>query len=230
MKISKICSAFLQLFYPKLCAACGRPIGDGETHICRHCISQLSHTWLHEEKDNLMEQRFYGRADIAFATAYLFFEKGNITQALLHRIKYDGFSNMGVDMGKAFGQELKNGRWEDIDFLVPVPLHPKKLQKRGYNQSECIAKGIGETLGKKVITDVLIRTQNNTSQTKKNAEERRMAVADIFATQNLHKVEGKHIAIVDDVVTTGSTIEACIKAFDRANIKISVLALACVEN
>lgn len=222
-------SDFTQLFYPRLCVCCDNVLARGEDLICLDCRTRLSYTHRHEEEGNSFEQRFYGRVKVEMATTFLYFEKGNMTQKLLHGIKYRGFSQLGEALGYQFGTELRGGRWEDIDLLVPVPLHPDKLKVRGYNQAECIARGIGQSLGKPVVTDVLYRKTANTTQTKKTVEERRENVKDIFATRNLDKVESRHIAIIDDVLTTGATLEACAKAFSGVNVKISMMALASAE-
>lgn len=220
---------FTELFYPRLCINCGEHLGDGEDMICFDCQSKLAHTHLHETPGNTFEQRFYGKVKVEMATTFLYFEKGNMTQQILHGIKYRGFYHLAEIMGNQFGTEMKGGRWEDIDLLIPVPLHPKKMKVRGYNQAEWIADGIAQILGKPVVTDVLYRKVANTTQTKKTAEERRENVKNIFAAHNLEKVEGKHIAIVDDVLTTGATLEACANAFKGCNVRISMLALASAE-
>lgn len=222
-------SDFTQLFYPRLCVCCENVLAKGEEQICLDCRNKLAYTHLHEVKGNSFEQRFYGRVKVEMATTFLYFEKGNLTQKILHGIKYRGFKSLGESMGFQFGSELKGGRWKDIDLLVPVPLHPDKLKIRGYNQAECIADGIGKVLGKPIVTDVLYRKTANATQTKKTAEERRENVKDIFAAHNMGKVEGKHIAIVDDVLTTGATLEACAKAFADCNVRISMIALASAE-
>ncbi|MCQ2206898.1 MAG: ComF family protein [Paludibacteraceae bacterium] len=227
--LTDLLSDFSQLFYPRLCVCCDNVLAKGEEHICFDCRCKLAHTHLHETKGNSFEQRFYGRVKVEMATTFLYFEKGNLTQKILHGIKYRGFNNLGEAMGIEFGAVLKGGRWEQIDYLIPVPLHPDKLKVRGYNQAECIANGIGKALEKPVVTDVLYRKAANTTQTKKTAEERRENVKNIFAAHNLNKVEGKHIAIVDDVLTTGATLEACAKAFGDCNVRISMIALASAE-
>lgn len=227
--LAETLSDFSQLFYPRLCVCCENTLAKGEEHICFDCHSKLAHTHLHETKGNSFEQRFYGRVKVKMATTFLYFEKGNLTQKILHGIKYRGFSRLGEEMGTQFGLALKGGRWEDIDLLIPVPLHPDKLKVRGYNQAECIANGIGQALGKPIVTDVLYRKTANTTQTKKTAEERRENVKNIFATHNLEKVAGKHIAIVDDVLTTGATLEACANAFGECGVRISMMALASAE-
>ena len=222
-------SDFTQLFYPRLCVCCDNVLARGEDSICLDCRTRLAYTHRHEEKGNSFEQRFYGRVKVEMATTFLYFEKGNLTQKLLHGIKYRGFSQLGEALGYQFGSELKGGRWEVIDLLIPVPLHHDILKVRGYNQAECIARGIGQSLGKPVVTDVLYRKTANTTQTKKTAEERRENVKDIFSAHNLDKVENRHIAIVDDVLTTGATLEACAKSFSGGNVKISMMALASAE-
>lgn len=229
MNVKAYLSDFVQLFYPKLCVCCEEKLSEGEEMICLDCQSKLAHTRQHETRGNTFEQRFYGRVRVEMASTYLYFEKGNISQKILHGIKYRGYTDLGVMMGRQFGYELKGGRWEDIDLLIPVPLHPTKFKARGYNQAELIANGIALELGKPVVTDVLYRKVANATQTKMTADERRENVKDLFAAHNLQKVEGKHIAIVDDVLTTGATLEACAHAFKGCDVTISMLALASAE-
>lgn len=227
---------FVNLFFPRTCVNCGTPLVNGEHSLCLDCLCNLPLNGEHEKSGNDIERRLWvkdyvGAFNISYATAYLKFEKGNSTAKILHSIKYKGNEKLAIEMGRLLGAELKGGRWEDIDMLIPVPLHPKKLTIRGYNQSERICCGISQSLGRPTVTDVLIRTVANETQTHKSAQERWENVQGIFATVNHQKVEGKHIAIVDDVLTTGATIEACIQAFKGIkNLKISVIALANTQN
>ena len=226
-----IFSGFFSLLYPKLCVNCSNVLQEGEGDLCTACMIKLPRTRLHEVAGNEIESRFYGKVDIACASAFLYFEKGNMTQHILHAIKYHGNTRLAEQMGGYFGGELQGGRFTAADMLIPVPLHPKKLKLRGYNQSECICNGIGRVLGIPVITTVLYRTVANATQTKKSRMERWQNVQGIFKAHNTDIVEGKHIIIVDDVLTTGATLEACIHAFDNIkDLKISLLALAAAVN
>ena len=225
-------SALRDLIFPQNCIICGNALQEGTENICLDCMMDLPLNSSHETYGNDIEKRLWSKErlvarKIEFATSYLLYDKGNSTSKILHSIKYHGNQKLAIQMGRYFARELKGGRWDGIDCLIPVPLHPKKFKKRGYNQSECICDGLSDVLGKPTITDVLVRNVANETQTKKNAQDRWANVQGIFSAKNTEKIVGMHIAIVDDVLTTGATIEACIAAFDGIkNIKISVLTLA----
>ncbi|MEZ7867468.1 MAG: phosphoribosyltransferase family protein [Paludibacteraceae bacterium] len=182
----------------------------------------------HLLQDNPVEKRFWGKVPVERATSYLFFQKGSDFQKLIHELKYRGNKEVGVTMGKfAAADLLDSDDFKSLDLIVPVPLHEKKEAKRGYNQSEMICNGIAEILGMPVVTDNLYRTAENTTQTRKSVFERYENTQGIFGLKNPAKFEGKHILIVDDVLTTGSTVEACIQALLQAkNTRISVFTLA----
>ena len=182
----------------------------------------------HLLQDNPVEKRFWGKVPVERATSFLFFQKGSDFQKLIHELKYRGNKEVGVTMGKfAAADLLDSDDFKSIDLIVPVPLHEKKEAKRGYNQSEMICNGIAEILGMPVVTDNLYRTAENTTQTRKSVFERYENTQGIFGLKNPAEFEGKHILIVDDVLTTGSTVEACIQALLQAkNTRISVFTLA----
>ncbi len=227
----RVLTALADLVFPRLCINCKRALGEGERYLCLECKSNLPRTRLTAQKDNLVERLFYGRFYLESGTAFLYFEKGNMVQQLLHHLKYRGNNLLAQDLGKAFGRELKGSRFEDIDVLIPVPLHPSRQRMRGYNQSEEICKGLSEVLGIQINTQVLYRATANTSQTHKSKEERQRNVAGIFKAHNTQPLEGKHIALVDDVLTTGATLGACAEELKNTpGIRISVLALAIDKN
>ncbi len=162
------------------------------------------------------------------ATAFLFFNKGGITQNLIHGLKYKKKKNNGLFLGSLFGNDLsKSELFKDADLLIPVPLHPKKQQKRGYNQSELIARGMETSMNAKLNTTILKRVVFTKSQTKKSRFERWENVKDIFHWESPEELKGKHIILVDDVITTGATMEACLQhLIEIPDVKISVAAIA----
>lgn len=220
-------TSFIDLFFPNLCVACNETLVKGEQHICLKCISEIPKTNYHTAKDNEIEKRFWGKTPLENATAYFFFEKGSKFQHLLHELKYKGNKEIGYHLGKVAASELlQNDAYKQIDCIVPVPLHAKRQAKRGYNQSEWIAKGLAEVLDKPLITNNLLRIQENTTQTKKSVYERFENTRGIFQLKNPSEFLGKHILLVDDVLTTGSTLEGCMQAFKDIDVKTSVFTLA----
>lgn len=218
---------FIALIYPENCAACGQTLLKNEKTLCTHCIIQLPKTnyWLY--KDNPVSKIFWGRIPVENACSFLHFTKGGNVQHLLHQLKYKGNQMAGILAGKLFGSELLNTPFSEIDAIVPVPLHLAKLKKRGYNQSELIAQGLSESIQKPLAKNWLIRKIASETQTKKNRFMRWENVKEIFATDNEAEFEGKHILLVDDVVTTGATIEACAQLLLKVkNVKVSIAALA----
>lgn len=221
-------SEFLNLFYPNLCLICGNSLLRNEHQICLSCLHEIPKTGYHLQNDNPLEKRFWGKVPIYRGTAYYFFHKGSPFQKLLHELKYKGNKEIGVIMGKYAAAELLHSPdFCSIDIVVPVPLHPKKYAKRGYNQSDLICKGIAEVLEKPVDTVNLRRIRENTTQTKKSVYDRYLNTENLFELKDKLAFQNKHVLIVDDVLTTGSTLESCIKALlDTPGIKISVFTLA----
>ncbi|MBB3187500.1 ComF family protein [Microbacter margulisiae] len=226
--MKRLLTSLLDLIYPNLCLACHNTLVGNEQFICFSCLSRLSFTTYHLEPNNPIEKRFWGKFPIHRATSLFFFQKETTSQLLIHQLKYKGEKEMGEMMGKILGERLKTSPDFDVDVVVPVPLHPRKLHKRGYNQSEWIAKGVANTLEKPMDTKHLLRIIENPTQTRKGVYERWENAAGIFDTIDTDFFTGKHILLVDDVITTGATIEACAMALQKSDsIKISVVALAC---
>lgn len=219
---------FIAIMYPRICLACGQPLVKGEEFACTKCMYHIRRTDYHLQKENPVAQLFYGRIELVFATAYFGFDKGGIFQKLMHQLKYKGQKEVGEMLGNHIGIGLKNSpHLPPVEAIIPVPLHKKKLKKRGYNQSEYIAKGIASVLNSPIDTNTLKRTSYNGSQTKLNKEQRWENVANNFIVSKKHTLQNKHILLVDDVLTTGATIEACYHALSTINgIKISVATLA----
>jgi len=220
--------ALLHLFYPPQCTACREVLNADEKYICFNCRFLLPKTGFHSEHDNPMEKIFIGRVPVESASAYLYFEAGSKVQNLLHYIKYKGMKEAAAEIGIWYGEELKESRLNNIDVIIPVPLHKSKERKRGYNQSEWFAKGMGEGMSKPVDTSSLIKIKKTESQTKKTRLQRQMNVAESFSIKNVEKLANKHILLVDDVITTGATLEACTQTLLALNcgIKISIATIA----
>jgi ComF family protein len=175
-----------------------------------------------------LEQLFWGRVQIEKATSWFFFQKGSNYQHLLHHLKYKGLRGIGVEMGRNFGSELiANNYFDEVDVIVPVPLHPKKEKKRGYNQSLAIAEGLSQRLEIPIETEHLIRRFYSETQTRKGRFERWENVCELFDLKVEGYFSGKHVLLVDDVVTTGSTLDACAqKILSCTNAKVSIATLA----
>lgn len=218
----------LNLLYPNLCVICNESLMRGEEIICLKCLHEMPKTNYHLETDNTVEKRFWGKVPVYRATSYFHFYKGSPFQKLLHELKYRGNKEVGRVIAKyAAADLLHTPDFCAIDVIVPVPLHPKKYAKRGYNQSEWIASGLAEVLKKPVDITHLIRIRENTTQTKKSIFERYQNTSGIFTLTDRSVFCKKHVLLVDDVLTTGSTLEACMIALMETDyITISVFTLA----
>ena len=197
-----------------------------ERIICSECIYHLPRTDYHLDQDNPVARIFWGRIRIEQATAYYFFNKGSRFRRLIHELKYLGRQDIGVELGRAFGYDLMKSGFRDIDLIVPVPLHKKKLKRRGFNQSECIARGIAESMSKPFNTTAVIRNIHTGTQTSKLRYDRWLNVENVFRVAEPDFLTGKHILLVDDVLTTGATMEACAaKILEVEGTKVSIVAL-----
>jgi len=218
---------FLQFFFPDLCVSCGQILNRQEKVLCTHCLFHIPRTEFHNDIENPVSQLFWGRVKIEYAGSYFYFNKGSSYQSLIHRLKYKGRSDIGIEMGKAYGAELRKSVFARADVIVPVPLHPKKIKIRGYNQSEMIAKGLALSLNLPVNTSALIRSESTETQTRKSRFDRFRNMEGKFMVFDISQLEGKHIILADDVVTTGSTLEACATVIlEIQGTKVSILTLA----
>ncbi len=219
---------FFNLLYPDLCVVCNENLLKTEQHICLKCLNSIPKTNYHTYPDNPIEKRFWGKTPIYRATAFFFYQKGSAFQKLLHALKYKGNKEIGEKIGKYAAIDLlESVDFNSVDIIIPVPLHPEKYKKRGYNQSEWIGKGLSDILGIAQDTSTLQRIRENTTQTKKSVFERYENTEGIFECSDLENLEGKHVLLVDDVLTTGSTLEACVTALLRVkDIKVSIFTLA----
>lgn len=219
---------FLNLFYPRLCEACGNYLFKNEETLCTRCLFHLPKTDFHLNKNNPVSILFWGRVPINCAASYYTFSKGSQFQKLIHKLKYHNKKEIGIVLGKHFGESLKKSDYfKDIDVIIPVPLHPKKEKIRGYNQANLVAVGLGKSMQKTVDLNNLIRKIHTESQTKKSKLERWENVDNIFEIVEPSSLINKHILLVDDVVTTGSTLESCAHALLKAEgAKVSIATLA----
>jgi len=216
------------LFFPKVCLSCTNMLTDNEMYICTSCRHDLPITNFHFEDPDQVKKVFYGRIKLENATSLLRFQKKGMVQQLMHNLKYKGHQEVGNFLGSWLGKELSGiAEYEDIDVVIPVPLHKKKLKKRKYNQVSVFAKEIAKSLNIVCYENVLIKINNSASQVKKNRLARWNSKDEIFSVQNLNLINNKHILLVDDIITTGATIEACAYQLLKAkNVKISVASMA----
>jgi ComF family protein len=219
---------FSSLIYPNLCICCDESLVKQEKHFCTRCAIDLPRTYYHLASENPVEQIFWGRVKVEKATSFFLFQKGSKYQKLLHHLKYRGNQNVGVELGRMFGVDCNEVNYfGDVDYIVPVPLHPRKQRQRGYNQSEAIAKGLQFTLKREIVTTNLKRRYYTSTQTRKGRFERWENVNNLFVQRNPGQFENKHVLLVDDVVTTGATLEACARAvLESKGAKVSIATLA----
>lgn len=200
---------FISLFYPKVCLACGRNLYSNEDHICTECLYSLPNTYFKNYKDNPVCKLFWGRVKIEYAGSLYYYQKGSRLQSVIHHIKYKGQKEAGYFLGGIIGSHLISTPLHNIDIVIPVPLHYKKQKVRGFNQSEYIGRGIADKLKKPLFCNVVKRIHATDTQTRKSRYDRWENVKGIFQCTNEGILRNKHILIVDDIVTTGSTLEAC---------------------
>jgi ComF family protein len=219
----------LWLVFPELCAACGKALLMNERCICTHCRFHLPRTRFHLLPDNPVVKHFWGKVKIEAASGYYYFSKGERVQQLIHQLKYKGRKDVGLLTGELYGYDLLNtAPYSSADIVVPVPLHPKKLRKRGYNQSDFFAEGIAAAMGIKFGPHVLKKIDETETQTRKHRFERFENVNKVFAVNQVSAVAGKHVLLVDDVVTTGSTLVSCAEALlEIPGTRVSIGAMAC---
>lgn len=210
MNLPELFTDFISLVYPRYCLACMEGLVKGEDILCSRCIHELPRANFHLVKENAVFNRLYGRLPIHSGAAFLHFHKKGAVQNLLHEFKYNNRPEIGNVLGKVYAEDLeKSGFSNHFEAILPVPLHQRKLKRRGYNQSEEFAKGLAERLQKPVLSDVLIRARPTETQTKKSRLKRWQNVADVFVVTDASQIINRKLLLVDDVITTGATLEAC---------------------
>lgn len=219
---------FISLIYPRSCICCDNLLLKSEEFICNQCFINLPQSKFESDNESELDKLFYGRVPVQKAGAFLIFEKSGKVQKILHSIKYNGNKRLAFRVGQWYGEKLKEYNvFVMADCIVPVPLHPKKQKQRGFNQSEEFAKGLSDSLHIPVVNDNLIRAEFTSTQTKKSKAERWENVKDKFELMYPERLENKTILLVDDVITTGATLDACYQALNSAKeIKLSVISLA----
>ncbi len=226
--LKTLLSDFISLLYPEICVGCGHVLLAQEKIFCLRCEINLPYTHYENVNDNPIERLFWGKTKIENATSCFFFSKKSTIQNIIHAFKYRGNENAAIFLGEKLGEALiKSTRFKSIDVIIPVPLHPSKLKKRGFNQAEKIAQGISHIMQIPVDSTSLERSHNTETQTKKGLFSRWENVNSIFNVSNPEKIAGKHVLLVDDVITSGSTIEACANQILHVqDTKVSLTSLA----
>lgn len=230
--IQSLLEDFLRLIYPLTCAACGNSLYGHEEILCSHCLIHLPKTLYHKDPNNPLLHLFWGKIPIETISSFYFYNKGNKVQHLIHELKYNNRPEIGIFLGKLYGNFLKQDkRLYSVDKIIPVPLHKSRLKKRGYNQAEKFAQGLSESTEIPYDITSFIRNEATETQTRKTKQERWENVKDKFEVTHPEEIKGKHILLVDDVITTGSTLEACARLLlEQDGVKISMASIAAAHH
>lgn len=217
----------LNLFFPRICAGCGDTLSDGEKVICVTCRHRIPLANFHNLENDFLKNKFYGRFPVQNATALIQFQKRGITQELMHQLKYRGQKELSSFFGQWLGAELsENSKFKEVTMVIPVPLHKQRLKKRGYNQVEGFGKELGKSLGVPYRDDILVKVSKTGSQVFKTRILRFESEA-VFLNQKIEEIKGQHILLVDDIITTGATLENCaLQLLKSENVKISIATIA----
>jgi ComF family protein len=224
--LQMIKESLLHFFFPHVCAGCGNDVLNDKNELCLRCAESLPETHFELYRDNPVEKKFWGRLQLQNATAQYYFVRESLTQHLIHQFKYKGNRELGLQLGSIMGYALDRSDRFSVDALVPLPLFPHKEKRRGFNQSEILCRGIAEYLHVPVLTDVIIRPTHTETQTHKGRIERWKNMEGKFVVTNPGAIEGKHLLLVDDVITTGATLESCgAELLKAANTQLSITCL-----
>ena len=222
-------SSIMTFLYPELCVACGENLAQKGEELCIKCQIRIPKTDFHTYRENPFFTRIKGRFHLEFATAYYLFSSSGATKALIHAIKYEGKYEAAIFIGENYGKMLIDAvGFHDIDAIVPVPMHPAKQRIRGYNQAEAFGSGLATTMDKPLINNAIIKVRQTVSQTKKNRFGRLENTNEVFQLgKNAKLLENKHILLVDDVFTTGATLEAsAMPLLEISGLKLSIATIA----
>jgi ComF family protein len=227
IRFKEIKDSFLHLIFPHVCSGCGNDILSEESMLCIRCMHAIPETNFELLPNNPVEKNFWGRLPLQRATAQFYFNKGSLIQHLMHQFKYKSNKELGLQFGKIMGDQLlRSNHFNTIDALIPLPLFPSREKKRGYNQSTILCNGIAEYLKVPVLENIITRPQHTETQTKKGRVERWKNMEGKFVLSNAEAICNKHILLVDDVVTTGATLEACgVELLKAANVQLSIATL-----
>lgn len=228
--LKEIKDSFLHLLFPHLCTGCGSDILNEESVLCMRCIDAMPETNFEIHPNNPVEKTFWGRLPLVGATAQFYFTKESLMQHLMHQFKYKRNKDLGLQLGRIMGEQLKrSGRFE-ADALVPLPLFPAKEKRRGYNQATLLCEGMAKAMNIPVLDKVIIRPQHTETQTKRGRIERWKNMEGKFFLSNQEAIRNKHLLLIDDVITTGATLEACgNELLKAAGVRLSVATL-CVAS
>ncbi|MEL4306776.1 ComF family protein [Joostella sp. CR20] len=228
IKAVKILNDLQNLFFPITCLGCSEIISSNDALLCVSCRHQLPLTQFITYNDNPTEKILYGRIKVENAASFIQYYKKGISQQLIHQLKYKGHQEVGTFFGKWIGHEILNSdRFKGIDYVVPVPLHLKKLKQRGYNQVSNFGKEIATAIDAIYTEKLLLNTTYTSAHALKNRMQRATSSQNRFAYNEDFPIENKHILLVDDVITTGATLESCVRAFPKAlQLKFSIITIA----
>ena len=231
LRLKEIKDSIIHVVFPHVCDGCGSDLLNVESNLCIRCLSTLPETNFENHAGNPVEKLFWGRVELVSASASYYFTKESLMQRLMHQFKYKGNKDVGLQLGRLMGAALKtSGRFNDIDALIPLPLFPKKERKRGYNQAAVLCDGIVEIVNIPVLKKVITRPLQTDTQTRKGRIERWKNIEGKFLLKDATSIENKHLLLVDDVVTTGATLEACgNELLLAAGVKLSIATL-CVAS
>ena len=228
--LKEIRDSVIQILFPHVCCGCGSDILSRETVLCMRCMEAMPETGFELHADNPVEKKFWGRIKVEHASAQYYFTRESLMQRLMHQFKYRGNRDLGFQLGVLMGASIKRSGRFNVDALVPLPLFRRKEKKRGYNQALILCDGMAESLHVPVLKDVIIRSHHTDTQTKKGRIERWQNMESKFSLLQPEAVSHKHVLLVDDVITTGATLEACgAELLNAGNIKVSIAAL-CYAN
>lgn len=227
-KATRIFNDFTHLFFPHNCEGCGTDVLDINSSLCVSCLYQLPETGFLNVKDNPVEKKFYGQVKVEAAGCAYFFTKHSLLQHLIKQLKYKGNKDVGIFLGKQLGKQLAaSERFKDVDCIIPLPLNPKKENKRGYNQAAIIAHGITALWPRPILSSAVERKIFTETQTHKDRISRWQSMQGVFALKDPAAIRDKHILLVDDIITTGATLEACGEAILSApGSRLSIAAVA----
>ena len=225
--IKSLIRDFSHLFFPHTCAGCGTDVISTQAVLCIHCIHRLPVTNFHLHADNMVEKIFWGRLPVKQATSFCYFTKGALMQRLLHQLKYNGNKEAGYFMGRLMGENLvQSDRFNNIEALLPLPLYAARERRRGYNQSAVLCHGMAQAMQLPVCQQAVVRIRPTASQTHKNRIDRWKNMEGGFQLQDQDAINGKHVLLVDDVITTGASLEACGHAILQSAATLSIATLA----
>ncbi|HET6769437.1 MAG TPA: ComF family protein [Chitinophagaceae bacterium] len=230
LRFKEIKDSLLHVVFPHVCDGCGSDLINIESRLCIRCVASLPETNFEQHAGNPVEKTFWGRMLIVNAAAHFYFTKESLIQHLMHQFKYKGNKELGLQLGRMMGHGIKySTRFNNIDALVPLPLFPFKEKKRGYNQAAVLCEGMAEVLSLPVLNDIITRPQHTETQTKKGRIERWRNIEGKFFLNDPRAITNKHLLLVDDVVTTGATLEACgneLLSAENVTLSIATLCMA----